>query len=196
MRFAPLLRGASRVEIAEDNILKARIGAVVREDLFEDEFRFAVRVDRRFAMIFRNGNDFRFAIRGRRGRKDEFVNAVANHGVEKVHAASDVGRVERAGFADRLGDKRLAREVHDRIDFVLSENLLDLQANGEIDLNKRGSLRNCLAMALYQIVEGDDLVAAAEKHFRADATNVASGSSDENVQQCSPSIFKLSEKRT
>jgi hypothetical protein len=46
-----------------------------------------------------------------------------------------------------------------------------------------------------QIVESDDFVAAAEKHFRTDTTNVARGSGDEDVQNSAPSIFKLSERR-
>src|SRR6266849_6674476 len=73
MMFTELLRGAGGIEIAEHGIFEARIGAIVRENLFEHELGFAVRIDGSFAMVFGNGNDFRFAVGGGRRRKDEFL---------------------------------------------------------------------------------------------------------------------------
>lgn len=103
---------------------------------------------------------------------------MANHGVEKIDAASDIGGVESAGFADGFGDEGFAGEMHDCVDFVFGEDFFDLRANAEIDLAEEGLGRDGGAMAFLKIIEGDDLVAAGEKKFRANAADVARCSGD------------------
>src|SRR6266550_2636001 len=67
MMLTALLGSASGVEIAKARILQTGIRLVIRQNALEDQFRFSIRIDRRFTMIFGNGHDFRLAV-GRRCR--------------------------------------------------------------------------------------------------------------------------------
>src|SRR6267143_4812708 len=147
MMLAELLRGTGGIEITKHGILQAGIGAIVRENLFEHKLGLPIRIDGRFAMVFGNGNDFRFAVSGGGGREDEFLHAVAYDGVQQVHAAGYVGGVEDAGFADGLGNESFRGEVHDGIHFVLGKNIIKLGAIGEVGLEKNCAQRNRGAMA-------------------------------------------------
>jgi hypothetical protein len=131
----------------------------------------------------------RFAVRCGGGREDEFFYGVASDGVEKIDAASDVGGVESAGFADGFGDERFAGEMHYGVDFVLGENILDLRADAEIGFAECGAGGNGGGVAFLKIIESDDLVAAGEENFGTDAADVACGSGDENVQGSDLSFF-------
>lgn len=118
MSFAALRGSASGVEIAKSGELQRGVGAIVSEDFFETELGFAVRVDGIFGVIFGDRNGVRFTVGGGCGRKDELFDAVAGHGVEKIHTTGDVGGVKGAGFADRFADESFAGKMHDRVDFV------------------------------------------------------------------------------
>src|SRR6266446_3424405 len=183
MMLAELLRGAGGIEITKHGVLQAGIGAIVRENLFEHQLGFAVRIDGGFAMVLGNGDDFRFAIGGGGGRKDEFLHAVAGDGVQQVHAAGYVGSVEDAGFADGLGDQSFGGEMHDGVNLVLGEDVVKLKTIREVRLNKSRSRRHGGAMAFDEAVHGDDAHAAREQYFGADAADVSRRSSNKNIHR-------------
>src|SRR5882724_4092656 len=183
MMLAELLRGAGGIEITKHGILQTGIGAIVRENLFEYELGFAVRIDGRFGMVLGNGDDFRFAIGGGGGRKDEFLHAVAGDGVQQIHAAGYVGSVEDAGFADGLGDEGFRGEVHHRVNLVLGEDVVKLRTIGEVQLEKGCARRHGGAMAFDEAVHGDDAHAAREQDFGADAADVSRGSGNKNIHR-------------
>jgi len=85
---------------------------------------------------------------------------VASYSVEKIDATGDIGSVERAGFADRLGDQGFAREMHYRVNRVLGEDFFDLGSDAEIGFAEYCFGRNGGGVALLKIVESDDLVVA------------------------------------
>ena len=87
---------------------------------------------------------------------------MAGHGVEEIDAGGDVGGVEGAGFADRLGDESFAGEVHDGVNFVFGEDFFDLCADAEIGSTENRFGRDGGGVALLKIIERDDLVAAGE----------------------------------
>src|SRR5229473_7931005 len=64
MMLAAVLGGSSSVEIAQGHVVESGVGLVIRQNPFENEFGFSVRIDRRFAMAFGNRNDFGFAVSG------------------------------------------------------------------------------------------------------------------------------------
>jgi hypothetical protein len=72
--------------------------------------------------------------------------------------------------------------MHDRVDFVLGEDFLDLGTDAEISAAEERFGRNGGGVAFLKIIEDDDLVAASEENLRADAANVARCSGDQNVQ--------------
>jgi len=160
MMFAAIGGGAGGVEIAESGVLEASVGTVVRENFFEAEFGFAVGVDGIFGMIFGDGDGVRFAVGGSGGRENEFFYAVASYGVEKIDACGDVGGVERAGFADGLGDQSFACEMHDCVNGVLAEHFFDLGSDAKIGFVEGRFGRDGGGVALLKIVESDDLVVA------------------------------------
>src|SRR6266567_344084 len=181
MMLAAFLRSASSVKIAERRVREPGVELIVRENLFEYELRFSVRIDGRLAMVFRDGNDFRFAIGGRGGRKNNFFYAMAGDGVEQVHATGDVGRVENTGLAYGFGDQGLGSEVHYGVNLVLGENAFKLRAIGKIDLAKDSARRHGGAMALEQTVQCDDMHAARKQDFATDTADVSCGPGHENI---------------
>ena len=183
MILAELLRGTGGIEIAEHGVLQAGIGAIVRENLFEYELGFAVRIDGGFAMVLGNGDDFRFAVGGGGGGKDEFLHAVACDRVQQVHAAGYVGSVKDAGLADGFGDQSFGGEVHHGVNLVLGEDIVKLRTIREVHLEKGCARRHGGAMAFDEAVHGDNAHAAREQDFGADAADVSRRSSNKNIHR-------------
>src|ERR1700674_1395559 len=156
MMFAVRFGGSGGVEIAEGHIFEPGVELVVLQYLFEYELGFPVGIDGRLAMVFGDGHDFRFAVSGGSGRKNEFFNAVAGESVEKIHAACHVGGIEDAGLADGFGDQGFGCEVHDGVNLVLIENTLELSAIAKTHLAKDGPRRHGGTMALQQAIQRDD----------------------------------------
>ena len=73
---------------------------------------------------------------------------MANHGIEKIHAARNIRSIKGAGFADGFGDQGFAGKVHHRINFMLGEHIFNLRADTKIGMAKDGVRRNGFAMAL------------------------------------------------
>src|SRR6266404_1740560 len=122
--FSALSRSASDIEIAKRNITEAGIFAVIGEDVFKGEFGFAVWIDGRLGMVFRDRHDMGFAIDGAGGGKDEVGDAVAEHGVEKDNAAGYVSDVEGTGILHGLFDEGLAGKMHDGVDAMAAEDFV------------------------------------------------------------------------
>jgi hypothetical protein len=164
--------GAGGVEVAERGEVETRVSPVIGENLLEAELRFAVRVDRNLGMIFGNRNGVRLTIgRGSRG-EDQLFDVVANHGVEKVYPAGDVGGVKGAGLANGFGDQSFRGEVHDGVNFMLQKDFVELRARGEVNVAKNGATGKGRAVAFLEIVERDDPVTASKKHFGANAAYI------------------------
>ena len=106
---------------------------------------------------------------------------MANHGVEEIYAAGNIGSIKSTGLANGFCDQSLSGEVHDRIDFVFGKNIFDLGAHGQIGMTENRVFGNGGAMSFLQIVEGKDTDATVEQDFGTDAAYVASRSSDQNV---------------
>src|SRR5438552_5610565 len=156
MIFAVRSGSSGSVEIAEAHILESGVKLVIGQNLFENELGFSVRVDGRLRMVFRNGNDFGFAVRGGSGRENEFFHAVAVDGIEKIDARGYVRVVEDAGLAHGFGDEVLGGKGHDGVNFVLGEDGFKLSAIGKINLAKGSARRHGGPMAFKQAVERDD----------------------------------------
>src|SRR5580692_1738747 len=108
---------------------------------------------------------------------------MAVHGIQKIYAARNVGSVEGAGFTDGFGDKGFPGEMHNGVDFVILENLFELRAIGQIDLQKSGGGRNGSAVAFLKIIEREYLMSTREQNFRADAADIPGGTGDQDIQR-------------
>ncbi len=122
--------------------MQAGVCGVIGKDLLEDKLGFAVGIDGILGMVFGDGDDLGFAVGGRGGRENELLDAVAEHHIEKIDAAGDVGDIERAGLADRFGHLGFAGKVHDGADAVAGEDVFELAAVAEVGLAKFGGGRN------------------------------------------------------
>jgi hypothetical protein len=169
---------AGDVEIAEGNVVESSVFAIVGEDIFKGELGFAVRIDGGLGMVLRDGDDVGLAVNGAGGCEDEVADAVAEHGVEKENAAGYVGDVEGAGSFHGLLDEGFAGEMHNGIDGVAAEDIVEGGGVAEIGLVKGGLRGDGGAMAFAEIVDSDDRDAGGEQELRADAANVASGAGD------------------
>src|SRR5437016_2434535 len=181
MMLAALLGGSGSVEIAEAHVFESGVDLVIRQNLFEYELGFTIRIDGRLPMVFRDGNDLGFAIGGGGGRKNEFLHAVACDGIEQVHTAGHVRGVKNTRLAYGFGDQGLGGEVHHGVNLVLREDGFNLRATGEIYLAKDGSGRHSGAMALHQAGQRNDGHAARKQDLRADTADVTCRSGNENV---------------
>jgi hypothetical protein len=73
--------------------------------------------------------------------------------------------------------------MHDRVDFVLRKDFFDLCTDAEIGSAEDGFGRDGGGVALLEIIEGDDLIAAGKENLRADTADVARCSGYKNVQR-------------
>jgi hypothetical protein len=161
--------------------LQAGVAGVVGEDALEGEFGFAVGINGRVGMVFWDGHDDGLAVNGAGRRKNKLADFVARHGVQKESAAGHIVGVEDAGFGDGLGDERFAREVHDGVEAMLGEDGVKAPLIGEVEFDERGFSGDSRAMAFAEVVERDDFHASVEQDFRADASDVAGCSSDQDI---------------
>src|SRR5467141_3886755 len=181
MMFAALFGGAGGIEIAEGHVVEYGVGFVIRQNPFENELGFSVRIDRRFPMVFGNGNDFRLTVSGGSGRENEFFHAVASDGIEQIHAAGHVGGIENTGLANGFGYESFRGEVHHGVNFVLREDGFKFGAIGKIDLAKDSARRHGGTVALHQAIQGDDRHATRNQDFRADTADVTCRTGNENL---------------
>src|SRR5712672_3715765 len=181
--FSAMGRGAGDVKVAEGNVLESSVFAIVGEDIFKGELGFAVGIDGGFGMVLGDGDDVGLAVNGTGGGEDEVADAVAKHGVEKENAAGYVGDVEGAGSFHGLLDEGFAGEMHNGVDGVAAEDIVEGGGVAEIGLVEGGLRGDGGGMAFGEIVEGDDRDAGGEQELGADAADVACGAGDENVQE-------------
>src|SRR5712672_310297 len=154
--FSAMGRGAGYVEIAEGDEVESSILAIVGEDVFKGELGFAVGIDGGLGMVLWDGDDVGLAVNGAGGGEDEVADAVAKHGVEKENAAGYVGDVERAGSFHGLLDEGFAGEMHNGVDGVAAEDIVEGGGVAEIGLVKRNLRGGGSAMAFGEMVGADD----------------------------------------
>src|SRR6266849_4119125 len=85
------------------------------------------------------------------------------------------------GFGDGFGDQSSPGKMHDGVYLVLQEHLFELQAVRKIYLAKHAAGQHSGAVALHQIIQGDDGHAARNQDFRADTADVARSPGNENI---------------
>src|SRR2546423_3244559 len=181
MIFAKFLGGTCGIEIPQGHVVKLGVGFVVRENLLEHQLGLSVRIDGRLAMVLGNGNDLGLAIGGRSGRENKFLDTVTGDSIQQIHAASHVRGIENTWLTDGLGDQGFGGEMHHGINFVPGKDAFQLLAIPEIYLTKDRARRDGGAVALDEIVEGNDAHSAGQQEFRTDAADVACRSSDQNI---------------
>jgi hypothetical protein len=180
--FSALAGGAGNIEIAKRNVIEAGVFAVVGEDVFKDEFGFAVGIYGRLGMVFGDGHDVGLAIDGAGGGEDQAGDAVAEHSVEKDDAAGYVGYVEGAGILHGFFDEGLAGEMHDGVDAMALEDFVECGRIAEVGSVEDGLRRDGAAVTFAEVIESDDMNAGGDEEFRADAADIARGTGDQDVQ--------------
>jgi hypothetical protein len=75
--------------------------------------------------------------------------------------------------------------MHHRINLILSEDFFKLRADTEIRQAKFCGRGDGGPVAFLQIVEAYDTVSSSKKNFGANASDVACGSRNENIQRSS-----------
>ena len=71
--------------------------------------------------------------------------------------------------------------MHDRVEFALAADALDLLAVGEVAEDELGARIDRLAVAGQETVENGHVVTEVEQIFRAGAADVAGASGDQNL---------------
>ena len=125
-------------------------------------------------MVLGNWDDGGLAVNSASGGENQAGDAVAEHGVEKEDATSDVGGVEGTGIPHGLFDKGLTSKMHDGVNSMAAEDFVEPCRIAEIGFVKGGLWRNSGAGAFVEIIQDHDIDAGAGEKLRAYAADVAS----------------------
>ena len=175
-----VLRRSGGIEIAESRKAQS-VG--VRECLqavLDVELGLPVGIDRCLREGLHHGQGLGFAV-GRAGRgKDEFGNAVIEHGLEEAEGRDEVVLVVFAGFGDRFAHVGEGCEMHDQLDLFLAENFGNRFGIAEIAIVEGNGGMHGGSMPEDQVIEHYRFVTRSLQLTHAMATNVARSSYDEN----------------
>jgi len=175
--FSAMEGGAGDIEIAEGDEVESGVLAIVGEDIFKGELGFAVGIDGGLGMVLGNGDDVGLAINGAGGGEDKIFDAVAKHGVEKENAAGYVGDVEGAGSFHGLLDEGFAGEMHYGVDGMALEDFIEATGIAGVGFVKNGFRWDSCGMTLAKVIDADDPDRRRDQKFRANATDIAGGTS-------------------
>ena len=150
------------------------------EDGFEHELRLAVGVDRALGEGFVERHPVGNAEGRAGGGEDEFFHARFDSHVEEVDAGGDIVSEIFRGIGHRLADEGVGGEVHDGLRFCLFEGVAEDRAIAEVALVEVGARVDRFGVALAEIVEHRDLVAAIEKFLDANTADVTGAASDQD----------------
>lgn len=73
--------------------------------------------------------------------------------------------------------------MHDGVNVMALEDFVESGGIAEVGLIENGLRGDGGALALAEVIEGDDLNAGGDEEFRADAADIACGTGDQNVQR-------------
>jgi hypothetical protein len=68
--------------------------------------------------------------------------------------------------------------VHAGVDLVLRENAVDKSFVADVSFIKRNPVRNRLAMAVNEVIENNDVLAAVSEIIDRDASNISGSAGD------------------
>jgi hypothetical protein len=176
--FAEFLRGTGGVEVAKGNERQAVNFFIPAEDRLKHELGLAVGIDRTLGEAFIE----RHAIGDAKGRagggEDEFFHAELDGHIEEVDARGDIVTKIFSGICHRLADEGVGGKVHNGFGFRLLEGVAEHRAVTEIALIEIRPSIESFAVALAEIIENSDFIAAVEKFFYADTSDVSGAASD------------------
>ena len=186
MVFADVAGCAGDVEIAQRGVgeaIRLRIGG---DGALGGELRGAVGIDRLERRVLGDRNLLGSAVdRGSR-REDDGRHAGVAHGVQDIERAAGVDPPVGRGIAHRLRRDGQSREMEDRIGVVLTSAEVTCRAIADVDPYQRYAARQRLPVALGQVVDGDNIVAARDQARDGGAADVsgASGDDDSHIASC------------
>src|SRR6266404_418225 len=172
--FAPISLTSTGIEVSEYNHAPAIGRSVPLQDLFKDEFAFAVRIHWLFNVLFRNGNYLGRSVDSRRRGKNEFVDAVPPKSFEHRYSRSDVGIEKRPRVDHRLGNQRLRGKVEQRIKLRVNEQAFERVPVGYVKSVQGRALRNGLKVSGRQIIHHLDGESSGQKLGTAGRAHVPS----------------------
>ena len=104
---------------------------------------------------------------------------------EYLHPVDVVVEVEQRLF-HALADKRICREMNDRLDLILRENLVEQRSVANIALVKFRRRVQCAAMPRLQIIDNDDLLALFNERVHRMGANVARTAANQDSHEYAP----------
>ncbi len=175
-----VLRRSGGIEIAEGREAESVGVRECLEAVLDVELGLPVGVDGCLREGLHHGQGLRLAV-SRAGRgKDEFGNAVIEHGLEKAEGRDEVVLVVLAGFGDRFAHVGEGCEMHDQLDLFLAENFANRFGIAKIAIIEGNGWMHGGSMPEDQVVEYHGFVTRSLQLTHAMATNVAGSSYDEN----------------
>ena len=175
-----VLRRSGGIEIAEGRKAES-VG--VRECLqavLDVELGLPVGIDGGLREGLHHGQGLGFAVGRAGGGKDEFGNAVIEHGLEEAEGRDEVVLVVFAGLGDRFAHVGEGGEMHDQLDLFLAENFGNRFGIAEIAIIEGNGGMHGGPVPEDQVVEHHGFVTRSLQLTHAMATNVARSSYDEN----------------
>ncbi len=107
-----------------------------------------------------------------------------SHRVEHALGSQDIDAVVRLGIRDRVRDRRERREVHDRFDAVLPQDLGQAVALGNVAHDQTArSVGDGRHVSLDKVVIGDRIVPVMQQPAEASTAHIAGASGQENLHR-------------
>ena len=175
----PSLR-AGDVEVAQAHSADPVGHAEVADQVVGGELRRAVGVLRPRRRALGNRNLVGLTVDRAGGAEHEPRHLVSDHRLEQVQGAGDVRAVVALGVLDRLADQRERGEVQHSVE-TGCQRLLDLVGIAQVPDDQLRLRRNGLAMAAFEVVQHDNLVAIRDQHTRDDRADVAGAAGDKEL---------------
>ena len=156
--FAEIGGGAGGVKVTQCRIFDPVDFVVPAQDFFKTEFGFAVGIDRNLRGGFANRVFIRLPeSRGGAGENNHF-DAAFNRGVGQVDAVGQIVAEIFAGVLHGFADQRERGEMHDGVEFLLTAQLDDQIAVGQIAFDEIGAGIHRFFVSGYKRVEYHNLM--------------------------------------
>jgi len=177
MRFglvilAVRLRSAARVEIPQRHIPQTIGFSIPVEHFLDHELRQAVRRDGIRGKVFCKGHALRKTVRSARRAEDKLFHAAIDGSVQQGMASADVVLEIYGRVLDRFAHQSECREMHDRLDAVLFEELVEQRPVARVSLDEFRAPCDRLPVASRQVVQHHHALAGLEQQLRSHAANI------------------------
>ena len=178
---SPIRRATGHVEISQCDAPEGGIRLhEVSEQILDQQLRPAIRIAGPLRRLLVHGQAIGNSIGRTSGAKDESLHSGDFHGLQEMNRARRVVLQVPARMPNRFANITQRREVHDRLDFMLTHHGGQLFRVRQIHLIERRITMDGIPMAPREIVDHDNVLPLLHQLPHAMRANVPRSASDQD----------------